>query len=87
MSPRARFLLVRVAGIVFGVPIVFVIVTFGVDSIFYRHDPAADLWSMRYVMFTVIVLLSAGQCWYELKDAGGSRQGDDRGRMREEDDD
>jgi predicted hydrolase (HD superfamily) len=46
------------------VPIVFVIVTFGVDAIFYRHDPADDLMSMRYVMVAIIVLLSAGQFWY-----------------------
>jgi hypothetical protein len=65
MSPRARFLFVRLAGIVFGVPIVFVIVTFGVEAISYRHDPAADLLSMRYIMVILIILLSAGQCWYE----------------------
>ena len=74
MSPRARFLLVRVAGIIVGVPIVFVIVTFGVDAIFYRHDPAADLMSMRYVMVAIIVLLSAGQFWYEEKDTDEAKQ-------------
>jgi hypothetical protein len=74
MSPRARFLFVRLAGIVFGVPIVFVIVTFGVDAIFYRHDPAGDLMSMRYVMVVLIILLSAGQCWYERKDTDEAKK-------------
>ena len=76
MSVRARFLLVRLAGIFFGVPIIFVIVTFGIDSIFKRHDPAADLNSMRYVMAAIIVLLSVWQCVYELKSVGEAEQGD-----------
>jgi hypothetical protein len=76
LSARARFLLARLTGIFFGVPIIFVIVTFGIDSILKRHDPATDLNSMRYVMVAIIVLLSVWQCLYELKGVGEGEQGD-----------
>jgi membrane protein DedA with SNARE-associated domain len=84
MSAEARFLFVRLVGIALGVPMVFVIVTFGVDSISNRPDPAGDLASMRYVMVGLIVLLSAGQYWYERRDTDEAQKMDGRGRQEDE---